>query len=394
MAGPWLSRDNVHFVQLETVWATSPGALAATDAFRSRTRYPFKRNKSRIDRDQDADQNQASVITTQGGRESADFAYDGDLIPAGVAGTPTESDMDPFFEAHFGAKHKATAHTTTAAGCTATVLNFTGGGVAASGTQVGDIIVVDVDATFGLEARQVTNIATDAVTVHAALSAAPAAARNVYVGTTYRLLETATKSVHLWNYQDGDNFRHKVGGAVVQQLTAACDFTGPTPIATVAVSGPGEKIQVHASAMPTQTTAGQPLLPDKSYAFFAGVRTCITKAGFDSNNGIELRSNESCALFPTAVKRSGNSGRYMVNANVSALLTSGAIEGYFDGASALTAYDLTVQLGASPGKIVVWRVRKFIPDAVIGDQDSEVSLDLTGRAYGTSGDDEIVFATI
>lgn len=394
MAGPFLSRDNVHFVQLEAVWATSPGALQATDAFRSRTRYPFKRNKARLDRDQDADQNQASVITTQGGRESADFSYSGDLIPAGVAATPTNCNMDPFFEAHFGSKHKATAHTTLAAGSTATVLNFTAGGAAASGVQVGDIIVVDVDATFLLEARQVITVAADVITLHAALSAAPAAARNVYLGTTYRLSEAALKSVHLWNYQDGDNFRHKVGGGVVQQVTVACDFTGQTPIATVVVSGPGEKIQTQATAMPTQTTTGQPLLPANSLAFFAGVRTCITKAGFDSNNGIELRSNESCALFPTAVKRTANQGRYMVNASVSALLTTGAIEGYFDAANALTAYDLTVQLGATPGKIVVWRVKKFIPDAAVAEQDSEVSIDLAGRAYGTVGDDEIVFATI
>ena len=391
MAGPFLSRDHSHYVQLEATWATSPGGLAATDAFKTRTKFPFKRIVTRVDRDKDSDNGQASVVTTQKGRESAEFSLEGDLIPSGNAATPTEPDMDAFFEAHFGTKHKATANTTLTSGSTATIVNFAVGGVAASGTQVGDFITIDVDATFGLETRQVITIATDAVTVHAAFSAAPASGRNVYCGTTYRLSAAALKSVHIWEYLSGNNFRHKVGGCAVQQLKADFDATGEAPLATVTVAGPGEKIATHSTSIPTPTSAGQPLLPDKSYAWFGATKTCVTKVGIESNNGIELRSNESCSLFPTAVKRTGNDSRYSIMATLEALLVTGAIEGYFDNAAALTAYDILVQLGATQGKIVAWRTPKFIPDAEVGDTDGEVSIALSGRAYATTVDDEITF---
>jgi hypothetical protein len=393
MPGPFLGRDNVHFAQLETVWGTSPGALVGGDAFKTKTRYPFTRTKARSDRSQDADLNQASVLTTQGGRESAEFSYEGDIIPAGNAAAPTAPDMDQFFEAHFGLKSAATAHSTVAAASTATVVNWAVGTFASGGFADGQMVGITVDATFGIEVRMIASHATDAVTLDRALSGVPTTGGAIIGGITYKLSEAAMKSLHLWNYLDGDNFRHKVSGAVAAQLNVDIDFTGDTPTATLTVSGPAAKVETHATAIPTSATSGQPLLPDKSYAWIAALKTCLTKAGFESNNGLELRSDESCSLFPTGVKRSGNEGRYMVNGTLGLLLTTGVVEGYYDNAAALTAYDILVQLGATAGKIVAWRMKRFIPDAPPPpDVNGEVSLELSGRAYGSVGDDELTLS--
>jgi hypothetical protein len=380
MAGPWSTRLWEIFVQLESVFGTSPGALAGTDAMKVRTQHPFTRNVARYDRDKDQG-NQASVLSTQKGKESSAFSIASDLIPSGNAATPTAPDIDPLLEAHFGSKHTATAHTTLAAGSTSTVLNFAAGGVAASGTQVGDIIVVDVSAAFGLEARQVTVIATDAVTVDRALSAAPASGRAVYTGTTYKLLASALKTVHIWQFLDGDNFRHKVGGASVKTMAISCDFSSETPVAEVTFTGEGKQVETATTARPTSVTAGEPLLPAEAKVWIgaSGV-ICVTSVGVDSDNGLELRMNESCSLFPTGQKRTGNGGNFNITQSISLLLQT-AYEGYYDVADDLTAYDVIVQLGVSPGKIVAWRTPKWILDANPGDQDGEVKLDLTGRAY-------------
>lgn len=395
MAGPFRTQDFELFVQLEGSYGTSPGALAATDAFKCNAKNPFKRNIARYDRDKDQG-NQASVLSFQIGKSSSDWAIDGDIIPSGNAATPTLCDMDPFFEAHFGSKHKATAHTTLAAGSTTTVINFTAGGVAASGTQVGDFIAVDVSAAFGVEVRQIPTggITGDAVTVDRALSAAPAAGRAVYVGTTYKLTFATLASLHLWAYLSGDNFRHKAGGCDARQMEVACDFSSTTPVATVGFSGGGLAVTTHATARPTPTTAGEPLLPPAAKAWIGTALYCVTKATLSSNNGIEQRMSESCSLVPTGLKRTGNGGRYAVTQEIDLLLLSGAIEGYYDNETTLTAYDCLVQLGLLPGAMVAWRTPKFVPNPVeTPEADGEVALSLSGKCYGLSVvDTEVAFA--
>lgn len=384
MAGPFSVREWELFAQLEGVFGTSPGALAGTDAFKARTQNPFTRNVARYDRDRDQGNN-ASVLSTQKGKEFSTWQVPADLIPSGNAATPTEPDMDVFFEAHLGSKHKATAHTTLTAASTTTLLKFTAGGVAASGVQVGDIIVVDVSAAIGLEARQILAIATDDVTVDRALGDAPASGRAVYVGTTYRLSAAALKSLHLWSFLNGNNFRHKAGGCVVKTMRLSCDFTSQTPVAEVTFSGDGKQLETHATSRPTGVTAGEPLLPSESKVWIgASGLLCVTRASLESDNGIELRMNESCGLYPTGAKRTANGGNYNATMALDLLLQTGTIEGYYDAAAALTAYDVIVQLGISPGKIVAWRAPRWILDANPADQDGEVSLAMSGRLYGAS----------
>jgi hypothetical protein len=395
VSGPFLDRDYSHYVQLESAFNTSPGALVGADAFKCQTAFPFKRIKARMDRDKDKDNNQASVVSTQGGREKSSWQIEGSVIPSGNSSTPTEPDMDPILEAHAGSKHKATAHTTLAAGSTATVLNFTPGGVAASGVVVGDIILVDVGGSFGFEARQITNIATDAVTVHQALSGAPAAAQTVKVGTTYHLSEAQLKTLHLWEYLNGDNFRHKAGGCIPRNLELSIDGGQENPETRITVSGEGAAIATHSTSIPTPTTAGERHEPTEAKVWIGATLLCLVSASLKSDNGVELRESEFCTLIPTGVKRTGNSGRYMVTQDLTMLLLTGAIEGYFDNASGLTAYDVLVQLGIITGKTVVWRTPKFVPDVEVDSAADEASLSLSGRCYATASlDDEFSLAFI
>jgi hypothetical protein len=388
-----LERDYELAAQLEATFATSPGALAGADFFKSRTRLPFKRAVSRYDRDNDMDNDQASVVSTQKGRERGSWSITGDIIPAGAA-TPTKPDMDLFLEAHLGTAKLATAHTTLASGSTATVLNFTAGGVAASGTAVGDLIAVNVDATFGYEVREVITIATDAVTVDRALSAAPAAAQAVKTGATFRLSEAQLKTLHIWGYLNGNNFRHKMGGCIVRDLAMDIDFSGETPVATINVSGEGQQLVTHTTSRPTPVTAGQPLLPSEGKCWLGTALTRIVKAGIKSNNGIDLRAVDSTSLLPTGVKRTGNKGRYMVTQALDLLITDATSEGYFDNAASLSALDVIVQLGVTPGQIVAWRTRNWIPDGDVSGIGEEAAISLAGRAYATAAalDSEVVIA--
>jgi len=397
MAGPFLDRDWSHYVQLESVFNTSPGALAGGDAFKCQSPKLLKRIKARKDRDKDKDNNQASVTTTQGGREKSSFQVKGNVIPSGNAATPTEPDMDPFFEAHLGTKHKATAHSTTAAGSTTTVVNFTPGGVAASGVQVGDIIVVDVSAAFGLEARQIPagGITGDAVTVDRALSGAPAAARAIYVGTTYRLSVAQMKTLHIWEYLNGNNFRHKAGGCAPRQLEITIDGNTDTPTTEVTISGEGAQQATHATSIPSPTTAGDWHEPTEAKVWVGTNIHCLVSFALKSDNGVELRETDFCTLFPSAVKRTGNDGRYMVTLDLEILLQTGTIEGYYDNAGTLQGYDVEAQLGILPGKIVVIRIPKWIPDEDVDAANGEVSLKGSGRCYATAAlDDEFTLAFI
>jgi hypothetical protein len=399
MAGPFITRDFELFVQLESAWGVSPGALAGADAFKSRTKFPFKRTKARYDRDNDMDNAQASVVSTQGGRESGEWNVSLDVIPGGNAATPTEPDTDPFLEAHLGSKHKATANTTTTSGSTTTVVNLVGGGFAAAGLQDGDMVAVDVSVAFGIEVRQILSHATDAITLDRALSGAPTTGRNVYGGTTYRLSQAVLKSVYLWGYLNGNNFRHAMPGSLVRELGIDIDFNNETPVASLALSGTGQQIITHSTSRPTPVTIGQPLLPSAGKVWIGTGLLSVTKLGLKSHNGGKLRQSESASLFPTGVYRGENKSRYMITASLELLLLTGAIEGYFDGAANLTAYDALVQLGATAGQICAWRMPKLIPDADVGDTADEVSLALSGRCYagasgvtGQTNDDELILA--
>jgi len=391
MAGPFLGQDFTHYAQLESLYGTSPGALAGTDAFKCHTQYPFERVKARQDRDQDSGR-QPSVTTTQGGRESSTWTIEADVVPSGNAVTPTPPDMDPFYEGHFGQKLTGTAHTTTAAASSGVTLNLAVGGGAASGVAIGQLIAVDVDATNGIEVRRVVNLAGDVVTMDRALTANPALGRSVYTGITYKFSQSQLKTLHLWEFLNGNNFRHKAGGCVARQMSMTCDWSADVPMAGVTFNGEGNVIVENTTTEPTAVTAGVPLVPPKSYIWIGSNKHCLSKLDLSSDNGIEQRNNQSCQLTPSGIKRTGNNGHYNVTLSASLLLETGTIEGYYDAADDLTAYDTLIQLGTVPGSIVAIAAPKWIPDVPVEDLDGDVALNLNGRCYGTSGDDDLYLA--
>jgi hypothetical protein len=368
------------FAEVEASYGDTTATPAAGDAFLCRDRtLIFKRVLERLDRDQDADAT-TSVHTTQKGRESATWEVNAAITPSGVTGTPTAPDMGEFFRAHFGVQDVAAGHSTCTSGSTTTVVEGAAGATTALGAVAGDFI--GVVTTAGVEYRQIVSIATDAFTVAPALTSAPANGSAITGTVTYRLSSAADLSMVLYSYLNGDNFREMLPGCAVSDMEVSIDLASGTPEAMVKFSGPGARIQTFSTTIPTPTTAGQPLVPLAVFAWFGATKQCPTSLTLTSNNGQELRNNEGCTMYPSGIKRTGNGGKYLVNLDIEMLLTGSAIEGYFDNADALTAYDVTVQINNEVGKSFGFRLPKFVPDAEPGSVEGEVSMKLAGRCYG------------
>jgi hypothetical protein len=397
MAGPFNNKDHELFVKTEASYNDQTYSPAAADAIRSRTGFPAKRDKSRKDRDEEFD-GSASVHGTVGGKEKATWEIEMAITPSEVTGTATAPDAFELFKNHMGSQDVALAHSTTQAGSTTTVIAGTAGAVAALGLAVGDFIGVQAPAaspTLGVEVRQVTVIATDNITVTPALSFAPLTGRALYGAVTYRLLRTSTGTVGIASYLNGDNARQLVSGAVVSQMDVSYSASADVPEAMVKFSGEAAKISPLTIAKPTGTFAGNPLAPTSAFAWVGSTKQCVTDLTLTSNNGQEVRNNESCSLNPTGVKRTGNNGKYKVElAMKMLLLTDGIRDAYYDVADDLTAYDVTVQLGIELGKIFAFRCASWRPDVDRDAVDGEASLDMKGRCYSnnSTSDTELVLA--
>jgi len=397
-----LRREVELAVQKEATYGTSPGAVAGTDVFKHTSKLHITSNRGRYVRDQDADFQQASVLSVQSGRRTASVKIDCDVIPSGNGTTVTEPDIDVLLEAHMGFKHKATAHTTTTAGSVGTNLKLAAGGVAASGVAVGDLIAVDVSAVVSYEVRRVTALVgggtPDDITLDRALTADPATGRTVKLGTTYKLLNTAAISVYVWQWIASTLARHAVPGCIFPDFDITASFAQEAPLVTCSFSGSGIDEATHAVARPTPSTAGVPLVPATGFVWSGASKLYLLSANLKSNVGLELRNNESGALAPTGVKRTGNNSRYSIEQTLSMLYTTGDRDtaALYDAAKSSDATPLStiVQIGATPGSIVAWTTPKFTCDPVRGEQDGELSLQLSGRCIGTAGDDELFLAFI
>jgi hypothetical protein len=395
MAGPFHIRDTELAVQKEVTYATSPGALAGGDFFKHHYITGLKRDISRYDRDQDADFQQASVLAFQLGRKKSSWSIPMDIAPAG-AGTPTAPDIDLLLEAGMGAKHAATAHTTTGTGSTGVTLELASGGGAASGIAVGDLIAVDVSATFGYEVRRVTAISTDTVTVNAAFSANPASGRTVKVGVTYKMQASPIISLYFWKF-NGDDLRYVMPGSIVKEIALNIDFAQRAPVlgGTFTIEGRNEATQ-SGTSRPTPVTAGVPLVPSEGKLFLGAVKHPVVTAGLNINGSLMLRENESSSLEPSGAKRTENNSRYNVTQNLTFLsrTTSPDSKAVYDAGSSLAVQDAIMQLGVSPGNIVAWATPRYVPEISDQEIEGEVGYTATGRCYGTSGNDEVYLAFI
>jgi hypothetical protein len=388
-----LTREVELAVMAESTYGTSPGSPAGTDMFKQTSRLHITPKRERKFRDMDGDYQQASILSAHQGRQSSDLKIDCDLIPSGNATTPTAPDIDLMLQHHFGTSLIGTAHTTTAAGSAGTSLVLTPGGGAASGIAAGQLIAVDVDATFGYEARRVISIATDTVTVDRAFSAAPATGRTVKVGKTYKFLNTASLSLYLHQWIAATGARHAVPGVILPNFEINCGFAEQTPTGKVSFSGRGMAEVTHAIARPTPTTAGVPLVPANGSVWIGTTKLAILSASLKSNNGFELRENESSSLQPNGPKRTGNNSRYSVEQSLEMLYGTGTPDtaAIYQSAKAseTTPLDVLVQLSQVPGTIVAWCTPKFVAQENRSEIGGEFGLNLSGRAIGTTGDDEV-----
>jgi hypothetical protein len=385
MAGPFNESDYELFVKTESSYGDAAATPSAGDAVRTRTRFPFKREKARLYRDQDMD-GTSSVASVAGGREHGTWEIPAALTPSGVSATPTAPDLGEVFKAWFGVEDVGVGHSTLTTGSTTTVLQGTAGAVAALGLVVGDFVGVQAPAatpTLGVEVRQVTSITTDAITVDRALTSAPLTGRALYGCVTYKLSRSVINSLALFSYLNGDNAEEKLTGAICSDMKIDYDAGSDTPELTLTFSGMGKKVEPFTHTKPTGTFAGENLIPPAVYAYFGTDKHCILNFSLNANNALDLRNNESCTLNPSGTKRTGNNGKYNVEFDVAMMLTTGTVEGYYDAADDLTKYDVLVQCGTELGKGFAFRLPAYCPDADRGIEDGEVSLELSGRALGT-----------
>jgi len=382
-------KDVTAYAKAEATYNTDP-TVGSADAFITRSANILKRNKARLDRDQDNDR-KISVKTTQGGRESAEWQHEGAVIPAGAA-TPTAPDTDLFYLQHWGAGATNGAHGTTAVGTTASALTLTAGDTAAMGLVVGQLIGVVVDSvggTYGIEVRQIRALpGAEVVTLDRACSANPGTGKVVLGGRQYNMATTIA-SFHGYRYVDGNNHRYRVGGAHPSKLEISADFTGETTEVMEKFSGPAAQIAAFTTTIPSPTLAGVPLVSNQGKVWFGATKGCINKVSLVSDNGVVLRENESCGIYPTGLKRTGNDGRFSITLAIDYILEA---QTHFTDAASLTSYDVMVQLGDQTGKIIAFVCRNWVPDVEQGETDGEVSNALSGRVYATTDLDEVYMA--
>jgi len=382
-------------LQIESTYGTDPGTVSGTDFFKHQSGPDaIKRSVARYDRNGDRDTAQGSVISATKGRERSDISLAFDVIPNGATGTPTAPDIDKLLKLHFGSASTLTAHTTTTSGSSGTSLALTTGGGAASAipTTGGCLIAVDVSSTYGIEVRRVVSRSTDTVTVDRAFSANPATGRNVYVGTTYKFSSSSQLSATLKQFLGTSSVKKKVTGVVLPNLTLDCDGNSSEVVLKGTASGMGQQVQSLSDSRPSITTNGVPLAGIVGKVWLGSVKFSTVKVNLTSNNGVDLRFNQFDSLYPTGAKRTGNAGRFQVTQTLDLFYTGGDQDAQtiYDNTASLTAQDVIVQLGTAVGAMVAWSTPKFIPDGSLSNTNGEIGLSLTGRCYGTSGDDEVL----
>src|SRR4029077_2586530 len=100
------------------------------------------------------------------------------------------------------------------------------------------LIAIDYAGTGDYEVRRVVSRATDTLTIDRACTTDPTTGRTVKVAPrTYVYTKSGLKTIHLWNFLSGDNFRHKMPGGIVKELEINYDASAKVPEVTHKFSG-------------------------------------------------------------------------------------------------------------------------------------------------------------
>jgi hypothetical protein len=387
----YLLRNDELAVNEEVTYGTSPGNPAGADYFKHTSAHVnITPDTEEAWRDRDRDGNQASVLENYTGRASRQVKIECDLVPSGVSGTPTAPDADLLFKNAIGSRVTRTAHTTLTAASTTTLLNFTAWrrrGVGHGGRRPDRRRRLGRLRRRGAARREHRDRRRH---VDRALSAAPASGRSVYVGTKFTPSEADLASLHLWLFNI-NQLRYEVPGLVLNEFGIACNFADGVPM--VKAASPASRSRKSRTPSPARRRSprARPSCRASGRSGSARSSTRSSTAAITFKNGKDLRNNESDALAPSAVKRTGNGSRYTCEQTIQLLATEGAsgTQQFFDGGKTRTAIDSIVQLGVAPGRMVAWTTRNWRPRGERTEIDGEVGFRLTGRALGTAGDDEI-----
>lgn len=306
------------------------------------------------------------------------------MWPSGTLGTAPEHDI--FLTNGLGSKAVGTASTTVAASPTPTTSTFTV--ASATGLAVGKLIAVNVTG-IGIEVRMISALATAAVTLSQALSAAPTTGDTVKTSVQYTPASNLPASLCLAHYMttNGTLLSRQINGCVVDKLGFMFDandepkFTagGPARDQTrPAQTQPGAFTTV-GTAMPTGMT-GDLRISDASYPFLKG--------NVNVTNGMKLRNAEYGSSKATGYYRAG---RRVVEVSFDSYVEDPSVV-YALGESTATA-PILFQTGNVEGQIVVIYMPKVefeIPSTPDGE--NELVWSFKGVALGVSGNDEIQVA--
>lgn len=370
------------FVKKETAFAdTTYTGLAATDAVLARTiqltaahnRVPSREKRATPD-----------YVTALPRMATAGWSLSAAWQPSGTNGT--ESDLAPLFEGLMGSKAGSGAVTTVAASPSPTVTGFT---VASpTGMAVGDIIVVTL--TTGREATRITNIATAALTVSPALSAAPASGAAAVCGVSYKLTTAAPPTLAVCNFMG--SLEEAVIGALVE--SAQVTFAKSDEV-LVSFTGPGAKYLGQGTASLTnpgsQTTVGAPINGLIADANVNGYVFKVTGVNVSLSNALALRDQDLGEAYATEVFRGD---RRTATVEASFYVEDTRI---MDLATAFTKGGLSLVMGGTNGSmlamvapLVEWEIAP-LPAGETG----PAIMTARGTCYASStGNDSIVLAEV
>lgn len=308
------------------------------------------------------------------------------MWPSGTPGTLPE--LTVAYENGLGAKHGPTPLSTTVSASpspTTTVFSV----AAVTGLAVNDPI--QVQTPTGLEIVFVQAIATLALTVAPALSAAPATGATVKSGVGYSLATDLAKSFDIGHYitTSGTLFSREALGCVLDKLGFAFDANAE-PVFTA--SGPCQDVNRPAQAQPGAFTTTGSAIPSGILGALKvnGVAYPMMKAAFNITNGMKLRNAEMGTNKAIGFYRAG---RRVIEVQIDVYVEDPAP--IYANAETATALSVSLQCGTVNGQI--WGV--YCPKVefempTTPDGENELMWSFKGTALGTAGNDELFLGQV
>jgi len=367
------------YIKEETTFAITPAdALSATDGIRHlELSLSSKKNREASPEKRGTPDETQSLPR----RQSQNFDLSSIMWePSGTLGTI--SNIGKLLEGGVGSKAVASLNTTIASGGSATGATLTSG----TGATVGGLVVV----TMPSGVREVTRLKTvaGAVVTWDSLSVTPGAAGAAVVcGVSYVLTNNITKSYAIYKYFNAGGFKQCCYGSVVDRIQISFDGSKETMLA---FSGPSasyaDSTVGTVQAKPgSHTTVGAPVAGLTGNVYIDTAAFPLIAAQIEIQNQVVLRNDEIGTSVATAI--AGRNNRRQVTCSLTFFLEDTNL---FTKANAVTKAVVRILIGQTNGSMlgcVMPSVEFEIPDIPQGTGPLRVTI--SGRAYATSGNDQI-----